>query len=333
MTLMPLLERPVRDAVSPAAPVVTNDKATRNVAGALQIGVVNNMPDAALRTTERQWRELLGAAAGDDLRFELRFYSLREVPRSYTGRMHVADNYADIERLWDGVDGLIVTGTEPIAANLPDEPYWPALGRLIDWARENTATTIFSCLGAHAAVRHLDDIDRRPLGEKLSGIFDCERAGEHCLLDAAPLRWRVPHSRHNEIPEKQLVEHGYRVLSHSEAAGADLFVKDCGSLFVFLQGHPEYDGGALLREYRRDIKRFLAGESPRYPAMPRNYFDEEVAAVLAEFRAQAMEDQGIDLIENFPAAADKSREFPWREPAIRIAANWLRYIAERKGAL
>jgi len=330
MTLMPVLERPapVDGSLAETAPVVTTGNATR----ALQIAVVNNMPDAALRATERQWRELLGAAADEELKLELRFYSLREVPRSYTGRMHVADNYADLETLWDGVDGMVVTGTEPIAANLPDEPYWPALGRLIDWAQEHTASTMFSCLGAHAAVRHLDGIDRRPLDEKLSGIFDCEQTAMHPLLAAAPPRWRVPHSRHNELPEDRLAAHGYRVLSHSDAAGADLFVKENGSLFVFLQGHPEYDGGALLREYRRDIKRFLSGESRRYPAMPSNYFDEEVAAVLAEFRAQAMEDQGIDLIENFPAAADKSRDFPWREPAKRIAANWLRYIAERKAA-
>jgi homoserine O-succinyltransferase len=296
----------------------------------MRIAVVNNMPDAALRTTERQWRELLAAAAGDEFAINLRFFSLPEVPRSYTGRMHVAEHYAAIDELWDGVDGLIVTGTEPIAANLPDEPYWPALTRLIDWSKENTASTIWSCLGAHAAVRHLDGIDRRPLGDKLSGIFSCSPTGKHPLLRDAPTPWRVPHSRHNELPEDELPRHGYRVLSHSDDAGADLFVKECGSLFVFLQGHPEYDGGALLREYRRDIRRFLGGESKRYPPMPRHYFDPEVAAVLAEFRAQAMEVQGIDLIENFPAAADKSRDFPWREPAIRIAANWLGHIAGRK---
>ncbi|MBV9826458.1 MAG: homoserine O-succinyltransferase [Alphaproteobacteria bacterium] len=307
-------------------------KTSSAAAATVKLAVVNNMPDAALRTTERQWRELMAAARGDDCAVDLRFFSLPEVPRSYTGRMHVADNYTDVAELWDGVDGLIVTGTEPIAANLPDEPYWPALTRLIDWARDNTVSTIFSCLGAHAAVRHLSGIDRRPLGEKLSGIFECSPTGEHSLLAGVPGSWRVPHSRHNELSEAELVANAYQVLAHSPEAGADLFAKDYGSLFVFLQGHLEYDGGALLREYRRDIKRFLAGESARYPAMPRNYFDPEVAAVLAEFRAQAIEDQGIDLIENFPADAARSRDFPWRDPAICIARNWLHYISTHKAA-
>ena len=42
------------------------------------------------------------------------------------------------------------------------------------------------------------------------------------------------------------------MLSRSPVAGADLFIKQRKSLFVFLQGHPEYDPGSLLREYQRD---------------------------------------------------------------------------------
>ena len=45
------------------------------------------------------------------------------------------------------------------------------------------------------------------------------------------------------------------------------------SLFLFLQGHPEYEAGTLLREYRRDIARFLRGEREHYPAVPQGYFD------------------------------------------------------------
>ena len=44
--------------------------------------------------------------------------------------------YRDIAELWDTpLDGLIVTGTEPRAADLKDEPYWEALSALVDWAR------------------------------------------------------------------------------------------------------------------------------------------------------------------------------------------------------
>jgi homoserine O-succinyltransferase/O-acetyltransferase len=323
MTLMPVLTRPI---------ATDTPRLAQPGRETLAIGVVNNMPDAALRTTERQFRELLAAAGGHEFDVSLRFFSLPNVPRSEAGREHVREHHTDIAELWDGVDGLIVTGTEPRAADLADEPYWGSFTRLVDWAQENTASTIWSCLAAHAAVRHLDGIDRRPLGVKLSGIFEGDRVAEHQITAGLPARWRVPHSRYNELPEHALMARGYRILSHSADAGADVFVKDAAgsSLFVFLQGHPEYDGGALLREYRRDIQRFLAGESERYPAMPRNYFDDEVAAVLTELRQHAMEEQGIDLIANFPAAADKSLDFPWRDSAIRIAANWLRYLAVHK---
>ncbi|HEX3863760.1 MAG TPA: homoserine O-succinyltransferase [Stellaceae bacterium] len=326
MTLMPVLSRPVvADTSHPASGGRTK----------LAIGVINNMPDAALRTTERQFRELLTAASGEAFDVGLRFFSLPDVPRGEAGRVHVREHHTDIAALWDdGVDGLIVTGTEPRALDLADEPYWRSFTGLVEWAQDNTASTIWSCLAAHAAVHYLDGIDRRPLGEKLSGIFACTRVADHPITAGTTPRWQVPHSRHNELPEVALIEAGYRMLSHSDDAGADLFIRDMpsrgGSLFVFLQGHPEYDGGALLREYRRDIGRFLAGECERYPAMPRNYFDDEVAAVLSELRQNAMEQQGIDLIANFPAAADKSLDFPWRAPAIRIYANWLAWLATQK---
>ena len=68
-------------------------------------------------------------------------------------RRELAGRYRDIAELWDTpLDGLIVTATEPPAPRLQDEPYWPALTQLVDWARENTASTVWSCLAAHAAL-------------------------------------------------------------------------------------------------------------------------------------------------------------------------------------
>jgi len=101
------------------------------------IGLVNNMPDAALAATERQFRSLLGAAARDVV-VRLTVFALPEVPRSDAGREQVG-RYAGIDELYDGhVDGLIVSGTEPQAANLRDEPYWSHLAALIDWAEGHT---------------------------------------------------------------------------------------------------------------------------------------------------------------------------------------------------
>ena len=70
---------------------------------------------------------------------------------------------------------MIVTGAEPIAATLPEEPFWQDLTDMIDWAKTNTRSTIWSCLAAHAAVLHLDGIERQRLDTKCSGIYDCAK--------------------------------------------------------------------------------------------------------------------------------------------------------------
>src|SRR2546421_12806194 len=98
----------------------------------LEIGLVNNMPDAALESTERQFVALLDASA-QDLVVHLTLLALPEVPRSDTARAHLGGRYANASDLrGQRFDGLIVTGTEPVAASLRDEPYWEALTRLID---------------------------------------------------------------------------------------------------------------------------------------------------------------------------------------------------------
>src|SRR5690348_13578181 len=136
----------------------------------LSIGLVNNMPDAALEATERQFQTLLNEAADNDITVRLNFYSLPGVPRKEAGRQHVS-SYRDIGELWDqSLDGLIVTGAEPRTKNLQDEPFWGDLTQLLDWAAQNTASAVWSCLAAHAAVLHLDGIQRCRRSEKRFGV-------------------------------------------------------------------------------------------------------------------------------------------------------------------
>src|SRR5205823_4965141 len=143
-------------------------------------------------------------------------------------------------------DGLIVTGTEPKAPDLKDEPYWNSLTRVLEWAEDHTYSTILSCLAAHAGILHIDGIVRRPLGDKRFGVFECVRVADHPLTAEAPRRLQMPHSRWNEIPEEALLACGYRVLTRSADAGVDAFVKQRKSLFVFFQGHPEYEAITIL---------------------------------------------------------------------------------------
>lgn len=296
--------------------------------GPLTIGLVNNMPDSALKTTERQFRELLASAAGS-MPVVLRVFSFPELPRSAEGWRYVAEHHEPIANLWDtDLDGLIVTGAAPVAASVDEEPCWPTLTRLVEWAERRTSSTIWSCLAAHAAVRHIDGIERRPLGAKLSGIFDCARDGDHPLFGLSAARWTTPHSRYNALPEEALRARGYNILSRSRVAGADVFVKRCGSLFVFLQGHPEYDAGALGREYRRDVVQFLAGKREIYPEIPANYFGADVAAAMQAFRAAALRDRDAALFERFPALP--AMNAPWRDAAVNLYAAWLAQLGARR---
>jgi len=302
-------------------------------ADALTIALVNNMPDPALQATERQFVALLGAAA-DGLAVRLLPYALPDVPRTDWGREYVTRCYSPIEELWDsGVDAIIVTGTEPRSPDLREEPYWGSLTRLLEWAEHNTHSAVWSCLATHAALLHLDGIDRRPLGEKRFGVFECERISDHPLTADAPARLRMPHSRWNEIPEDALAARGYRVLTRSDAAGADAFVKQRQSLFVFFQGHPEYEAQTLMLEYRRDIRRFLLRERESYPNMPEGYFDDTTVEALTALRERALAERREELLADFPTAlAAGTVTNTWRATATVVYRNWLLYLADRTGA-
>jgi homoserine O-succinyltransferase len=261
----------------------------------------------------------------------LTLYSLPEVPRGDFGRRQVGA-YMPLEALWERKhDGLIVTGTEPRAADLKDEPYWGSLTRVLDWAEQHTYSTILSCLAAHAGILHMDGISRQPLTAKRFGVFECARVSDHPLTADTPPRLRVPHSRWNEIPEEALLKCGYRVLTRSEDAGIDAFIKQRNSLFVFFQGHLEYEATSLLLEYRRDIARYLRGERDTYPELPLGYFDEELVQTLTALQARAMTDRREELLVEFPIEAGvRKAASSWRSSAEVVYRNWLRYICQQK---
>jgi homoserine O-succinyltransferase len=259
-------------------------------------------------------------------------YALPDVPRSEESRHHIREFYADISELWNhDVDGLIVTGTEPQKPELSDEPYWDSLTRLIDWADGHSRSTVWSCLAAHAAVQHLDGVRRRRLPDKQFGVFECTRTCEHPLMAGAAAQYRMPHSRWNTLREDDLSARGYQVLARSTEAGVDAFVRQQNSLFVFFQGHPEYETVSLLLEYRRDIRRFLRQERDAFPAWPHGYFDDDALATIAQLRQRALADRRESLIEEFPTARFASSLVnSWRPSAVALYRNWLQYISAQK---
>jgi homoserine O-succinyltransferase len=310
---------------SPALVPAQEDLAPAHAAG-LTIGLINNMPDPALKATERQFMNLLQTAAGPR-RIRFRCFSLPSVTRSPEARWHVESEYSDLADLrHERFDGLIVTGAEPAAPELDQEPYWRDLTELIDWARTNTRSTIWSCLAAHAAVLHLDRIARRRLTAKCHGIFDCEVTTSDPLTRAAPTPLKVSHSRLNEVAESDLEDAGYQVLTRSATAGVDVFVRQYASRFVFFQGHPEYDALSLQREYLRDIGRYLAREREAYPEVPVSYFDAATSEKLARFEKKARQQRHPALAGELPALTLRD-DIAAGSAAAALFRNWLDLLA------
>jgi homoserine O-succinyltransferase/O-acetyltransferase len=297
----------------------------------LSIGLLNNMPDGALESTERQFMSLLNAAS-DELSISLSCYRFPEIPRGASTQNHIDRYYKSVESLWTTeLDGLIVTGKEPNASHLSGEPFWPSFVSVVEWARENTCSTVWSCLAAHAAVLHMDGIERVRSNQKHSGILDCVRTTDHTITANLPTRFRVPHSRWNGLQESDLTGSGYQVLTRTGGAGVDCFVKQEQSLFLFFQGHPEYQLDTLLLEYRRDVARYLRGETAVYPNVPQGYFDHKTLHELSEVQRGAADrpyEETFARLEVLLSTAGV--EDGWHATAITLYRNWLRYIAAEK---
>lgn len=296
----------------------------------LKLGLINNMPDAALSRTERQFIDIIDTAT-PDLSVSLTLFAVPEIARGELGCGQLArQGYRSTRELPSAaLDALIVTGTEPKQPNLRDEPFWPALTSLFDWIERDGPSAAFSCLGAHAAVLHFDGIERRCLTEKRCGIFDHAVVGGHALVNDLPPIVRVAHSRWNEVSREALEHAGYEVLTAAPDAGVDFFIKQRRNLMLFFQGHPEYDSGTLFREYRRDAQRFLTGERDVYPQTPKNYFDPAATGLLDGFRDRAVTERNAALVEEFPLARYASNDNV--SPMAGVFRAWLAGIAAAKG--
>jgi homoserine O-succinyltransferase/O-acetyltransferase len=304
-----------------------------NKAPAIRIGLINNMPDSALQSTETQFGGLLEGASGTQP-VTVRLSSFPELPRGPETLAHIDRSYWPLDDLLaEPLDALIVTGTEPRAPRLADEPYWHRFAQVLDWAEANTHASIWSCLAAHAAVQSLDGIERRRMPEKRSGVYEHQTASGDALLAGTSSPLRMPHSRWNDLSVEALRAAGYQMLSWSAASGADAFVRRRRSLMLFFQGHPEYEGTTLLKEYRRDVTRFLSAQQPHYPTLPHGYFSQQAIQALERFRDEAVAARKPDLMDRFPfAVIAAGLTNSWRDSAVAVYRNWLSFIVSAKSA-
>jgi homoserine O-succinyltransferase len=182
----------------------------------------------------------------------------------------------------------------------------------------------------------LDGLERVRSQHKHFGIFNCEQAAQHALLAGAPASLRVPHSRWNSVSADQLAAKGYQVLTRTSDGAVDTFVRQDAGLFVFFQGHPEYESDVLKGEYQRDVGRFLRGERHTYPLLPTGYFDAQTEWSLREIETRAPESrlegsrQEQILNEISTVLSGVRIDNTWRSTATLIYRNWLEQLCCKK---
>ncbi len=297
----------------------------------LRVAFVNNMPDAAFADTERQFVQLLErTAVGVPLLVDR--YLVESVPRAASVLHGPAAPYRRLRGIYaTRPDAIVVTGTEPVAPTVAEEPLWEPLTELFTWAAGHTSSLLCSCLAAHTAVRHFDGLERTLLDGKCWGLLPDHVDQSHVLGQNLPETVSFPHSRCNEVPLEPLRRHGYQPVlndgSHWTVATA--VRGDC--LVVLVQGHPEYGPDSLLREYRRDVRRYLRGERDTFPPLPEHYLSGPALTLVERFAATALAGPRDErAMHSFPfeeiARHLDGRWSPW---ANTLYSNWLGEVRRR----
>jgi homoserine O-succinyltransferase len=306
--------------------VLSLERAVHQDIRELHVGFLNMMPDAALEATERQFIRLVGSC-NRIAQFYVYPFSLPGLPRGPETLEYIDRYYSRFEDLQaSGLDALIITGANVARPSLENEPFWEPLMDVISWAQENVASTLCSCLATHAVLKHFHGIERQPLPEKRWGVYS-HRVAEpsHPLLREINTRFDVPHSRFNDISREQLERENLTVLVESEEGGVHMAASPDQFRIIYFQGHPEYDTTSLLKEYKREVLRYLNGELHQAPAFPANYFSEKARNIARRFVREAeqalWEDRVIpDFLEQ---EIGPELDNTWGDTAKAIIANWL----------
>jgi homoserine O-succinyltransferase len=306
--------------------VLSLDRAVHQDIRELHVGFLNMMPDAALEATERQFIRLVGGC-NRIAQFFVYPFSLPGLPRGADTLEYIDRYYSRFEDLQKtGLDALIITGANVENPDLQLEPFWHPLMEVISWAQENVASTLCSCLATHAVLKNLHGIDRRPLPQKRWGVYSHRISSpNHPLLREINTRFDVPHSRYNDISREKHEQAGLEVLFESDEGGVHMAVSPDQFRLIYLQGHPEYDTNSLLKEYRREVVRYLNGELRRPPEFPTHYFSAEAAMIADRFVQESEKALREDrLLPDFlEQEIDSELDNTWGDTAKAIVANWL----------
>ena len=324
---MPLVQHnnlPSIDRVAAEGVVVCPPEEVDVELPAVSIGFLNMMPDAAIAATERQFLRLLGS--NENACVYLYPFTITDVERSPQAQEYIQRYYSNFAELKaKKLDAMVITGANVMQPILINENFWGGLEEVLLWSKENIKSTMCSCLATHAAVKVFYNINRKHLGDKCWGVFKHEVENQgHALMQGVQSKIDMCHSRFNDISYQNFSSQNIDALIISQEAGVQLAAEKDMSM-IYFQGHPEYDDISLLKEYKREIYRYLSGDRKDYPPVPENYFD-AAALDVAESYKQIVFNQGqeIELLEQFPESVlQKNISNPWKRDSYTIFKNWL----------
>jgi len=171
------------------------------------------------------------------------------------------------------------------------------------------------------------------MGQKLWGVYPHRVTDkQHPLLRDVNTRFDVPHSRFNQITRAQFEAAGLSVLVESETAGVHLAASQDQYSMVFFQGHPEYDTNSLLKEYKREVMRFISSERSDYPPQPEFYFNKNARDIVENFKAKVLSAKSTQNTNMpiFPEhAIEDELDNTWRDSSKGIINNWLGLVYEK----
>lgn len=230
----------------------------------LRIALVNLMPTKI--ETETQFARLLSfspEAVGLDL------IHMESHNHQSTDMEHIRQFCMPSSWLYGNQpDAVIITGAPVELLDFGQVDYWKELCSLLDWIFWNVKTSMFVCWGAQAALYRFFGIGKRPLEDKLFGVFKHEICLlGHPLTNNLDRDFLAPHSRYTENPLDEIAcNPNLEILCSSKKAGTFLSWAPQRQMF-FMSGHPEYDADTLKNEYERDMRKGLG------TAMPEFYFE------------------------------------------------------------
>ncbi len=288
----------------------------------LHIGLLNMMPDAALQVTEKQYLRLVGNS-NQIAQFYVHLFTVPGLERGSEVQSYIDRFYRPFEEIQaEGLDALIITGANVTQPDLEREPFWEPLIQVAEWARRHVTSTMCSCLATHALVQHLYGQKRQPRQHKRWGVYNHYASRRyHPILHDINTRFDVPHSRWNAISLEQCQEAGLEVLIQSDQDDMHLAVSPDGFRLVFSQGHPEYHINSLLKEYKREVLRFLTGQLSDYPPVPEHYFNASALGVAERFRSLA--EGGQEDLEFPEAEIERHLHNTWGDTGKAVFNNWL----------